>query len=39
MKKKRGVGLALPEESGVIGAVALRPNFGEGRGSRCLSTL
>jgi hypothetical protein len=38
-EEEEGRRVSLPEEGGVAGAAALRPNSGEGRGSRCSSTL
>jgi hypothetical protein len=38
-EEEEGRTTGLPGEGGTAGAVALRPNSGEGRGSRCSITL
>jgi hypothetical protein len=38
IEEEEGRRVGSPEEGGTTGVVGLRPNSGEGRGSRCLST-
>jgi hypothetical protein len=39
IEEEEGHRVGSPEEDGTTGVVALRPNSGEGRGSRCSSTI
>jgi hypothetical protein len=39
IEEEEGRRVGSPKEDGTIGAVLLRPNSGEGRGSKCSSTI